>query len=329
MICGGLNDGLVVGPFPDRLPGLHNELVRRAISGIPRADAAATVQDFLERIVCDFVSWHLARSDLRKLVVAGGVFSNVGLNRRLAELNAVDVLHVHPAMTDAGIALGAAAVATAERGIGLSPLESVALGPEYSELEARQAFVGAGYRIEHPSQSAERMLAGRLAAGEVVARFVGRAEYGPRALGHRSIFAPANDPRMPALLNRMLNRSTIMPFAPLARRKDEQSLFEPSPALAAPTRYMAAAMLCSHETRSRYPAIVHADGTARPQFVVEGALVDLLDELERLAGDCVLINTSFNLHDEPMVCRPEDAASSARMAGIPTVQVGSLVAVLP
>ena len=326
-IRGHLNDGLVVGPYPDRLPDLHNELIRELIAGASAVDAAATVQSFLEQLVCEFASWHLKRTGLGSLVVAGGIFANVSLNRRLAGVVGIDELHVHPAMTDAGIALGAAAVTASLRGITPAPLQSLALGPSYSDAEAAAAFGQEGYRVTRPSGSAELILAYRLARGEVVARFIGGAEYGPRALGHRSILAPASDAGMPLKLNRMLRRSNVMPFAPMARRRDAAALFADVSALAAPLRYMTAAILCTEETRRRYPAVVHADGTARPQLLDDGEpAVVLLDELERLTGDRMVINTSFNLHDEPMVCRPADAARSARAAGIRFVQVGELIA---
>jgi carbamoyltransferase len=328
-IRGHLSDGLVVGPYPDRRPDLHNHRVREVIGSTSAVDAAATVQTFLEQMVGEFARWHLKQTGLRTLAVAGGVFANVSLNRRLAELPGVDRLHVHAAMTDAGIALGAAAVVAARVGTAPRPLSELGLGPSYTDAHCATAFEREGYSVTRPGISPEHSIATRLARGEVVARFSGGAEYGPRALGNRSILAPASDPAMPQTLNAMLRRSTVMPFAPMARRRDVSALFVGSPALADSLRTMTAAIPCTAETRRRYPAIVHADGTARPQLLDDHhPATAILDELERLTGDGVVINTSFNLHDEPMVCRPEDAARSARVAGIRTVQIGGLVAEL-
>lgn len=323
---GRLSDGLVVGPYPDRRPEQHNDLVRQLIGNSRREDAAATVQGFLEDLVSRLVCSQVDRTGLRTLVVAGGVFANVSLNRRLAELDMVDELHVHPAMTDAGIALGAATAAFARQGIRPVPLESVALGPEYADEDSAQAFRAAGYRLEAPGESAEYILASELAAGRIVALFVGPTEYGPRALGNRSILAPATDPHIPARLNRMLQRSTVMPFAPMARRRDIARWFAAAPAAETSLSFMTTAVPVTTEARDRYPAIVHSDGTARPQLVGPGRLETLLDDLERLCGASVVVNTSFNLHDEPMVCTPDDAARSARAAGIGVVQVGHLIA---
>lgn len=326
-IRGRLGDGMIVGPYPDRRPDLHNDLVREIIGAVPVSDAAATVQDFIERLVADFVAWHLTRTRLQTLVVAGGVFANVSLNRRLAELPMVDRLRVHPAMTDAGIALGAAAVTAASHGIAPIPFDDLGLGPAYSEQECSEAFRREGYRVSRPASGPELVLGAALARGEVVARFIGGAEYGPRALGHRSILAPANDARMPQTLNAMLRRSTVMPFAPMARTRDAAELFVDVPALAGSLRTMTAALPCTAAMRRDYPAVVHVDGTARPQLLDDDdPTTVILDELERLVGQRVIINTSFNLHDEPIVCRPSDAARSARIAGIALVQIGGLVA---
>ncbi len=322
-IRGRLGDGLVVGPYPDRPAHLHNDRVRERIEGLRPVDAAATVQLFVEDLVVAFARWHLDRSGQDTLVLAGGVFANVSLNRRLGELSGLRTLHVHPAMTDAGIALGAAASAH-----GAQPLADAYLGPAYPDEEAARAFAAEGFHIVVPDAPAEHALAAHLAAGAVAARFVGRAEYGPRALGHRSILAPARDPRMPEILNGMLRRSTVMPFAPLARRTDAALLFDADDALTGPLGYMTVAVPCTPHTRTHYPAITHRDGTARPQLVDGGRLGVLLSELERLNGDRVVINTSYNLHDEPMVCRPADAARTARIAGITMVQVGGLLAVV-
>lgn len=329
-LIGGLNDGLVIGPYPDRMPNLHNDLVAKIIAGVKREDVANTVQTFLEKIVSELALWHMRASGQKTLVVAGGVFANVSLNRHLARLPEVNELHVHPAMTDSGVALGAAASWFA--GLGERPklLTSASLGPAYDDKTASQAFERSGFSIVDPAvfdASAEDVLADALARGEFVARFVGRAEYGPRALGNRSILAPANRREIPEQLNARLHRSNIMPFAPITRAEVAARSFEDMDGLHGPLRFMTSAVQCAVAIKKRYPAAVHSDGTARPQVVDSGPLYDLLGRYEELTGNQMLINTSFNLHDEPMVCRPDDAARTARAADIRTIQVGSLIAV--
>jgi len=158
----------------------------------------------------------------------------------------------------------------------------------------------------------------------VVARFEGGCEYGPRALGHRSILAPAHDPDALRRLNDRLGRSQIMPFAPIVPIDLAPLLFSGWEAIRSPLRFMTTAVDCTAMARKHIPAAVHVDGTARPQLVdpeLEPGLAHLLSEYRRLTGRIGLVNTSFNLHDEPIVCSPDDAARSADAARIAVIQV--------
>lgn len=322
-----LNAGLVLGPFPDRIPSGHNDLVRDRIRGIDITDAAATVQQFLEEIVCSLVSFHLQKTGLTTVALSGGVFANVSLNRKVAQLPGVKELHVHPGMTDSGIALGAAAHAYAQH-MQRRPqaLADLGLGPDFDDESVAAAFKREGYQISD-TIPAETALAQALATGTVVARFVGGIEYGPRALGMRSILAPAHQRRITAELNSRLGRSQIMPFAPIARAADGPEFFHGLEKVIWPARFMATAVTCRPKMREEAEAAVHLDGTARPQLVEDNSsIATLLSEYHRRTNRKVLINTSFNLHDEPIVCRPEDAARSARLAAISVVQIGRLIA---
>ncbi|WP_433220551.1 carbamoyltransferase C-terminal domain-containing protein [Dactylosporangium sp. CS-047395] len=326
---GSLGAGIVQGPYPDRIPGFHNERMAGLIAGLDRCDVAATVQQILEQVVVEFVEHHLRRSGSSALVVSGGVFANVTLNRRLAGLPGVQELHVHPGMTDSGIALGAAAVVHARTtGARPRPLNRIDLGPSFADDAAAAAFREQGYEVVAAAEGPERALAAALADGHVVARFAGGCEYGPRALGHRSVLAPAGDPSVAAALNDRLRRSHVMPFAPVVPAAEAHRLFDGLEPVAGPTRFMTTSVRCRPEALAALPAAVHLDGTARPQLVHPGEnprLALLLEEYRRRTGRPGLVNTSFNLHDEPIVCTPTDAARSARAAGIAVVQVGDLV----
>lgn len=321
-----LSRGIVQGPYPDRVPAFHNDVLAALIEGIDRNDVATTVQVLLEEVVVDLAQHHLARSSNRVLVVSGGVFANVSLNRRLAELSTVDELHVHPGMTDSGIALGAAAMAyTNLHQRRPLPLSQLGLGPSYSDERAITAFRDQGYRLGGPGAPAEVEIAAALADGTITARFVGGCEYGPRALGHRSIFAPAADPRTATELNDRLHRAHVMPFAPVALAEDGPALFTGLAKVVGPTRHMTTSVRCTADARKQLPAALHRDGTARPQLIAPATDPDLgllLGEYRARSGRPAVINTSFNLHDEPIVCAPEDAARSAAAARIEVVQVG-------
>lgn len=325
-ITGGLNGGFVLGPYPDRKPNDHNDLIRTIIRGVSVEDSAATVQSFVENSVLNLVQYHLGRQHVREIAVSGGVFANVGVNRKLAELSAVDHVFVHPAMTDSGLAVGAAADVFARvHRRSLVPLKTAGLGPCYEQSVAVDAFREVGYQVTE-SRGAEAVLGREIGNGNVVARFSGAVEYGPRALGNRSILAPTDRPDLLQDLNVRLGRSSVMPFAPMVSAVHASAMFRDVGPLQWSSQFMTTALLATPEMRAQSPCAVHQDGTARPQIVQnDPALAELLRTQHRSSGRAAIINTSFNLHDEPIVCSPRDAARTAAAAEIVTVQVGDVV----
>ena len=327
----GLSRGIVQGPYPDRVASFHNDRMAGLIQGVDRADVARTVQQVLEDVAVRLVRHHLAATSETSVVVAGGVFANVSLNRRLGQLAELRELHVHPGMTDSGIALGAAAWTYAERQDRRPvPLGDLGLGPAYASDKAVTPFLAAGYRRSTAPGPAHVQMARALAVGHAVARFVGGCEYGPRALGHRSVLAPAHCESTLRRLNVRLGRSQIMPFAPIVLSTWAPLLFADWDALRQPMLFMTTAVTCTDVARREIPAAIHRDGTARPQLVDERTnsdLAELLTAYWRISGRMGLVNTSFNLHDEPIVCLPGDAARSALAAGIDVVQVGQEILV--
>ena len=172
------------------------------------------------------------------------------------------------------------------------------------------------------------MLAERLAAGRPVVRVVGAMEFGPRALGHRSILAPAHRPEASAELNAALARDDFMPFAPIVRAEDATSAFPGLSPMADAARFMTVALDVSATFRAAVPAAVHVDGTARPQVVHEAEepeLHRLLCLYHARTGLPALVNTSFNMHQEPIVGSANDAVRSFRASGLPTMRLGHLV----
>jgi carbamoyltransferase len=324
---GGLSTGLALGPYPHRLAAEYNERVRQLVAGVPVADAAATVQRFTEEIVTRLIGHHVAATGHRAVALAGGVFANVSVNRRIAGVDGVERVYVHPAMSDAGLAVGAASAVYAQlRGRRPPPLRDAFLGPDYAEQEAVAWFRKAGFTVLD-AVAPEAHLADVLAEGRFVARFVGRAEYGPRALGNRSILAPCGDPRTPEVLNKMLRRSQLMPFAPISLVEEADRLYHGLDVVSWSAKYMTVALDCSAVMREQSPAAVHQDGTARPQLVGPDnvGLQALLRRYFARTNSATLINTSLNLHDEPMVLTPADAARSVSTAGIDVVQVNGLI----
>jgi len=274
------------------------------------ADLACSVQALLEEILLQKVRYLHERVPSGRLCLAGGVALNCVANGRICREGPFDEVFIQPAAGDAGGALGAAALAYAELrpGAPLRPLRDVFLGPSSTRDDVRALLAStpiAHRELARGSSDLHDQVATYLAEGRVVGWFQGRMEFGPRALGGRSILA---DPRSPTVKDRInaavKNREAFRPFAPavLAHRAAEH--FD----LAGESPFM----LLTAAVRSplSLPAITHVDGSARVQTVDPGAghpLARLLEAFERRTGCPVLLNTSFNIKDEPIVCTPEEA----------------------
>jgi carbamoyltransferase len=216
-------------------------------------------------------------------------------------------------MGDGGLALGAAFLDWVQREPSQARagvLDDVYLGPGYSEHEIADALRADGVAFDRPADLAAE-IAAHLQRDRIVARFDGRMEYGPRALGNRSILYPATHPEVNTWLNRQLRRTEFMPFAPVIREKDASAFLERFDARTATTaEYMTITYDVTDRCKREAPAIVHVDGTARPQVLrreVNPEYYAILDHYHRLTGLSVLVNTSFNMHEEPIVCTPQDA----------------------
>jgi carbamoyltransferase len=218
-------------------------------------------------------------------------------------------------MGDEGLALGAAYAVAAElgreQGVPLEPrkLTDVYLGPTYGAPEIERAIADAGLTAEPLSDVAPRA-AELLAEGRVVARSDGRMEYGPRALGNRSVLYQPTDPTVNDWLNKHLARTEFMPFAPVTLAECADECYRDLDGARYAAEFMTITFACTPWLHERCPAVVHVDGTARPQLVRRDQNPEyyrILEEYRKLTGLPVLINTSFNMHEEPIVCTPADA----------------------
>ena len=285
-----------------------------SLAKLPREHVAAAAQRRLEDVIVDWAREALRRTGKRRLVLAGGIFANVVVNERLLALPEVDDVWIHPAMTDQGIAMGAGLAWLARNGFAVNaPLPSLYLGPGYGEETMRAALeqaASAGHIVyERPgdiTETAARALADR----QVVARFDGRLEYGPRALGNRSILYRADEPDVNRWLNERLNRTEFMPFAPmtLAGYEDERFVMPAGGRDAA--RYMTMTFPVTDRLKDESPGVVHVDHTARPQILRREdnpGMWAILERFRELTGVPTVVNTSFNMHGEPIVCSPQDA----------------------
>jgi carbamoyltransferase len=218
-------------------------------------------------------------------------------------------------MGDEGLAVGAAfAVSSAlakESGgkIISSKLSDVHFGPDYTDREIEAAVSNSGLKPQY-IDDIERRIAVLLAEGHVVARFNGRMEYGPRALGNRSILFQATDPTVNDWLNKRLQRTEFMPFAPVTLEEFADQCYVDMDGARYPARFMTITVDCTDWMKKHCPAVVHVDGTARPQIIAKESnpsYYRIVEEYRKLTGLPTLINTSFNMHEEPIVCTPADA----------------------
>src|SRR5688572_9750451 len=210
------------GQIQYSVPMYHRSALKQIASRLPvdfdKADLAASVQLLLEEIGIEFIRFWLRKTGIRSIAVAGGVFSNVKFNQRVHELDAVDEFFVHPAMDDSGLAVGGAFAALAEEP-GTDPkrllqrLKNVYFGTHYRDDEIRACLEAFGFEATYEARITD-VIAKLLSEGRVVARFTGKMEYGPRALGNRSILYQTTDPSINDWLNAHLLRTEFMPFAP-------------------------------------------------------------------------------------------------------------------
>jgi carbamoyltransferase len=272
-------------------------------------DIAASVQRVCEEVVLTMVRHIHKQTGLTNLCMAGGVALNCVANGRVIRETPMKNLFVQPAAGDAGGAVGVAHYIynTLEKQPRGKPWAHAYLGPEYKDSEIREYLNGAGARYhELPRQELLTTSARHLADGHVVGWFQGRMEFGPRALGGRSILADPRDPKMRDTLNMKIKfREGFRPFAPsvLAEKCSEWFDIEcdsPYMLLVAPVR----------EGKRSIPSVTHVDFSARIQTITRETsplYYDLVSEFEKLTGVPVIINTSFNVRGEPIVCTPHDA----------------------
>ena len=276
-----------------------------------KKNLASSVQHVLEKHGSAYVKHWVDRTGCGDLALAGGVFANVKFNQRIRELDNVTSVFIHPGMGDEGLPVGAAYGLALKRNLEVKPtkLRDVYLGPGYDEREIARALDKAGLPAERVPDI-ERRVAELLAQGKVVARFDGRMEYGPRALGNRSILYQPTDPTVNDWLNKRLVRTEFMPFAPVTMVEYADQCYEGLDGARYAASFMTITFDCTAWMKERCPAVVHVDGTARPQLIDRDGnpgYYGILEEYHRLTGLPSVINTSFNMHEEPIVCTPEDA----------------------
>jgi carbamoyltransferase len=281
-------------------------------------DVAFATQKSLEECAISLVSYlhKLTKSD--RLCLAGGVALNCSTNGVLQRLPWLKDLFVQPAASDRGLALGCAVQAAFENGERLEKLEHVFYGPTVSSEDVYNALKVSGVafkELENPSAAGAKLIA----EGKIIGWFQGRSEFGPRALGHRSILADPRHSRMKDLVNAKIKfREEFRPFAPAVMEERANELFE----MKGPSPFMTLAVPVREAWRDKLQAITHVNNTARVQTVnktVDPIFHNLIHEMEKLSGVPVVLNTSFNVRGQPIVESPLDALGTFAASGLDAV----------
>lgn len=284
-------------------------------------DMAASAQAQLERAGVALVRHWLGRTGHQRVCMAGGVALNCLLNQRIRELAEVDGVFVPPVSSDAGLALGAAYLVAQGAGDTILPLEHAYWGPESNLDEIRAVLdrAGARYRrVDDPAADAARLIAEE----KIIAWFQGRAEYGPRALGNRSILASPKVADMKDRINQRVKfREEYRPLAPAIRHEFGSRYFRNY----ADSPFMTQTFRVIEPLEQSAPAVVHVDGTSRLQSVhtrTSPLFARLLDEVEARTGLPMVLNTSLNAYNDPMACFPHQALRTFFTTGIDALFLG-------
>jgi carbamoyltransferase len=288
------------------------------------ADLAASVQRVLEEVLLELVDWLQTRTARRRVVLAGGVALNCVANTRVFAEGPFEDVWVQPAAGDAGTALGAAMHVAHEAGDRVTPMPGADLGRSWSDAQLETWLRTAHVPFERPGDVAAEV-AGALAADGIVAWFEGRSEYGPRALGHRSLLAHPGKAGNLERLNDVKGREQFRPVAPMVLDSRAEELFGRGPV---PSPYMLFVHDVAPQWRHRLPAVVHVDGTARIQTVStrdEPLVARMLTVFERLTGLPVVVNTSLNTAGRPMVDDPRDALECFGSTPVDLLAIGPFV----
>jgi len=329
-------------PFFDFISGqsMYTPLLQDLLGEAPRQagsplkpfhlDLARSIQLVLEEVLLEKTNWLAHRTGASDLCMAGGVALNCVANGRILREGAFKRLFVQPASGDDGACLGAAALAWMElskpKSVVIEPLQHVYLGPAYTQDEVKQLLQATGLHFLDFSRDEKALLeavSDRLIQHKVIGWFQGAMEFGPRALGARSILANPMDTGIRDRVNLMVKkRESFRPFAPSVLEHHAVDFFD----LEQPSPYML--LTCQVKPSLNLPGITHVDGSARPQTVnaqQNPRYAALLESFYARTGCPVLLNTSFNVKDEPIVCSPVDALCCMIKAGLDTLVLGDFL----
>jgi carbamoyltransferase len=296
------------------------------------ADIAAALQQVLEEAVFAMVKAAYRRYRLPNLCLSGGVALNSVMNGKLLARTHFQKIYIPPDPGDGGAALGAALLRARERGDKIDYLSFFpAIGPDYTDtqIEFTLKLTGLSYVRVPERKRFIRLVAGYLTRQKVVGWFQGRMEWGPRALGNRSILASAAKLKMKDLINaKIKHRELFRPFAPVVLDRYVKDYFVTDKFLSESLKYMLMVYPFRDKGKKEVPATVHVDGSGRLQVITREnnpLYYDLIDAFRKKTGTPIILNTSFNVRGEPIVCSPRDAVDCFLKTDIDYLAIGSYI----
>ncbi len=293
-----------------------NELKKLKQICAPYSDyeIAFAVQFVLEYIISNLIFYYIPKKI--PLVLSGGIFGNVKLNQKIRELNHTKKIFIFPEMGDGGLSYGAVCLAQVDNGLIPKKLSNVYLGPSYSENKSFNISTGINFNKYNSIDLLTSEVAKRIYDGQIIGLLEGKIEFGPRSLGGRSLLFKADNKKINEIVNKRLNRTEFMPFAPVCLLEDAPYFYHNFDKKDKNVNYMTTCYMCTDIMLKKYPAVVHIDKTARPQVIDENhpkkIYYNIIKKCKELYGIAVLVNTSFNNHEEPIVMTLNDALKSLK-----------------
>ncbi len=289
-------------------------------------DIAAAAQKRIEEVIIEFIKDNIKENT--KIALAGGVFSNVKINQKISELKNIKDIFIYPNMGDGGLAVGCAILSHYKyKKFHPKNCETMYLGPKFSNSQILNELEKHKLKYFKTGQP-YKFIAKKLHEGDVVACFQGRMEFGPRALGNRSILVKATNKSVNDWLNKKLKRTEFMPFAPITLNEHSNKMFKGLKNKKTAIKFMTITTKCSKKANKFSPAAIHIDNTARPQIITKKnnlKIYNILNEYYKLSKIPNLINTSFNVHEEPIVCSPNDAARAFKESKLDYLYIGDYI----
>lgn len=322
-------DGKIYGINGDYYKSFHDDYgkfkawsneAKKKLKNFKKIDIAAAAQKHLEDILLKMVNFYTKKTKQKNICLAGGVFANVLVNQKIRELKNINNIFIQPQMGDGGLALGAAAGYFFEKTKKMINFNNMYLGPKYKINIINKNKLEKKYKIKlSKEKNLSDFISKKISENKVVGLFQGRMEFGPRALCNRSILYHCFDKKINDNLNKRLNRSEFMPFAPVVTDKFARKAFKNWKKSHKSSKFMTMTYHCTNFMKKNCPAIVHVDGTARPQILYKKdnpLMYKILLSWHKKTNQIALLNTSFNHHEEPIVCTPEDAIKSFKRKNV-------------